>query len=622
MTTITATPGAGPYSTAQNVTLDAGGAAIAYTLDGSDPAWGYSAPTGSWTAVALNHYWRSMSRSGSSIYACSGEITTGRVYKSIDAGLTWTECAGFTSGRYFTVVALGDVVVACPYTGQPQISFDGGATASTISGPPSSSWSCGAARGSTIAIGSGTVGVLWLSTDSGATWASDSPASTVIHALRITESGTILAGTAAGIYRKASGGSWSQVSTVASVYTLTGGDGVEWFACRPGHIYRSTNDGATWAITSSTSRNYVSSAYVKGVAYFGVDPGSIWTTTDGTAYTDAAPGSQVWYCGVDADDHTVLFGAYQYQIYRRTGTLSVVDAGTLYTSAIPISTTTTLKAVTPGGTVQSWLYSINPFSLFGAAFQGFEMGMSVTLERNLREVPVRGGPPRMLETGTADGSLDRWIVEASFTVTLEQAAAFQAACPPYGSGSPTIYLPPRGGLSSFPGLRPATAAATADRYTGVTVRSVESTGQVAPRVDLYGYRIKFELACKVGATAINSATTPTTSVPDVLYHKFRAHQISDWSVQPVAAASGGILSAPLGRVKAGRRHDVGVNLDHLVLSDAEADALVAWARGVRGGKFALDFGPLDDETTYWILKSLSFKRSGSWWDGSLELVKA
>ena len=83
------------------------------------------------------------------------------------------------------------------------------------------------------------------------------------------------------------------------------------------------------------------------------------------------------------------------------------------------------------------------------------------------------------------------------------------------------------------------------------------------------------------------------------------------------------MPAGVGRVKSGRRYDMGVNLDHLVLYDNEADALVAWFRGIRGNKFSLPFSPLDDGTaSYWIAKNLSFQRAGTWWDGTLEIVKA
>lgn len=257
--------------------------------------------------------------------------------------------------------------------------------------------------------------------------------------------------------------------------------------------------------------------------------------------------------------------------------------------------------------------------VFGSLFDGFDRGMRVTIERNIREVPTLGGPPRLIEVGPSNGALDRWVVESSFRVDRARAAAFEAAAPPYGTGPATIKVPPRFGEASFPGLAPAVVDDTGDSYNGVSVRSLESTGQVGVVTDLYGYTMTFELCCS-GQSANNVQTTPTTTLPPTIQRKFRAHQLNDFSTVSVAGSAAGMGQPQAMLSKAGRRYDIGVNLDHLTIE--EADALVAWFRGVRVQPFALPFAPLGSTSTQYIAKSLSFQRAGSWWDGSLEVIKA
>ena len=261
--------------------------------------------------------------------------------------------------------------------------------------------------------------------------------------------------------------------------------------------------------------------------------------------------------------------------------------------------------------------------LFGADFDGFDRGTSVTIDRNIVVVDTLGGPPRLIERGPSSGALDRWTVSTTFAVPYDKAQAIQAAVPPYGTDTTAeINLPPRSGGSSFPGLGPASSGATFDTYAGVAVRSLESKGQMGVRVDLYGFGIEFDLFCTTtGGGAINSAAAPTVTVPAFVARKFRAHQLNDFSKTQYAVSGGGVLAANSAKIKAGRRKDLNVALDHL--TPDEADQLVALFRGVRTGAVTL---PFDSDgrpgSGSFLLTGLSFQRQALFWDAKLEVSAA
>ena len=262
-------------------------------------------------------------------------------------------------------------------------------------------------------------------------------------------------------------------------------------------------------------------------------------------------------------------------------------------------------------------------ALFGAPFDGFDRGTSVTIDRNIVVVDTLGGPPRLIERGPSSGALDRWTVSTTFAVPYDKAQAIQAAVPPYGTDTTAeINLPPRSGGSSFPGLGPASSGASSDTYAGVAVRSLESKGQMGVRVDLYGFGIEFDLFCTTtGGGAINSAAAPTVTVPAFVARKFRAHQLNDFSKTQYAVSGGGVLAANSAKIKAGRRKDLNVALDHL--TPDEADQLVALFRGVRTGAVTL---PFDSDgrpgSGSFLLTGLSFQRQALFWDAKLEVSAA
>lgn len=262
----------------------------------------------------------------------------------------------------------------------------------------------------------------------------------------------------------------------------------------------------------------------------------------------------------------------------------------------------------------------HPLKLFGVNFDGFERGMTVSIQRPIQVVDSIGGSVKLIPYGPAE--LDEWRVETELWVKGEWAAELESAVPPYGVPQTTdMYLPPRSGSASFPGLRPALAGSSADKYIHPQVTRFESQGRKGPIVDLFGYFIDFTLRSWAAGVATNPATAPTTIPPTWLQTKFAARQLQDWSVETATVKSGGFQATYL-RAKHGRRKDINFNLDHLTA--AQANELVAFFRGVRHNVTTItcDNGPDGLQAVSVYLVGLQLHRTGLHWDGTLETVLA
>lgn len=262
----------------------------------------------------------------------------------------------------------------------------------------------------------------------------------------------------------------------------------------------------------------------------------------------------------------------------------------------------------------------HPLKLFGVNFDGFERGMTVSIQRPIQVIDSIGGSVKLIPYGPAE--LDEWRVETELWVKGEWASELEAAVPPYGVPQTTdMYLPPRSGSASFPGLRPALQGSNADKYIHPQVTRFESQGRKGPIVDLFGYFMDFTLRAWADGQATNQASTPTTTLPTWLAQKFAARQIQDWSVQTATVYSGGFRPTHL-RSKHGRRKDVNFNLDHLTA--AQANELVAFFRGVRHNTTTItcDNGPDGQQSISVYLVGLKLHRTGLHWDGTLETVLA
>lgn len=275
----------------------------------------------------------------------------------------------------------------------------------------------------------------------------------------------------------------------------------------------------------------------------------------------------------------------------------------------------------PGQTAQhvesyfSEVPSPQALALFGAPFDGFDRGVTVEIERNIRWIDTLGGVPVGLETGDPNGSTDSWRVRAAFSVQGDKRAAIESVMPPYGTATTReIVLPRRFGLPSFPGLGPDSSSVDGDLYDACTVRGFSSNGQRGVVVYLYDYELELEIACAGSGNPINDATPVVGTAPDCLARKFRAHQINDFSVTSRTVDAWGTPTYPQQVAQHGRRVDWGYNLDHLTIQ--EASEVTAFFRSARANRVMI-------AGQYYKLLKLSWNGgAGPWWDGTLEAVKA
>jgi len=262
----------------------------------------------------------------------------------------------------------------------------------------------------------------------------------------------------------------------------------------------------------------------------------------------------------------------------------------------------------------------HPLKLFGVKFDGFERGMTVTIRRPIQVKDSIGGSVKLIPYGSAIH--DEWQVETELWVNAERAAELEAAVPPYSVPSTTdMMLPPRGGSSSFPGLRPALAGANADKYIDAQVTRFEGQGRKGVVTDLHGYFLDFTLRAWGDGQATNQASAPTATAPAWLEKKFAARQLQDWSKQTPTVTTGGFQQTYL-RAKHGRRYDINFNLDHL--DTTQANDLVAYFRGVRHNVTTItcDNGPNGQQSIAVYLVGLTLHRTGLHWDGTLETILA
>ncbi|KUF37927.1 hypothetical protein AS359_04220 [Comamonas kerstersii] len=167
-------------------------------------------------------------------------------------------------------------------------------------------------------------GVIYKSTDGGATWAALSSGGRYWYGVATHDGVTVYAVVHGGvIYKSTDGGAtWVALSSGSrSWYGVATHDGVTVYAVEYGGvIYKSTDGGATWVALSSGSRSWYGVATHDGVTVYAVVSGGvIYKSADGGAtWVALSSGSRYWH-GVATHDGLTLY--------------AVVSGGVIYKSA-------------------------------------------------------------------------------------------------------------------------------------------------------------------------------------------------------------------------------------------------------------------------------------------------
>ena len=218
----------------------------------------------------------------------------GEVFKTTDAGATWTELATGATGRLNAVSFPLDYFVGC-------VVGDGGAVRRTIDA--GANWLTGASGTSEnlnavmfpgtrhLGYAVGNSGTIIKTTDAGETWATQASGTT--ENLRSVWFSTIKTGVAVGangaVVKSTNGTTWA-VQTSGTTANLNGvviltDNNTVYAAGDNGTILKSTNGGAAWTtLTSGTSANLLAVAFpAAGLGIAVGDNGTILKTTNSGA---------------------------------------------------------------------------------------------------------------------------------------------------------------------------------------------------------------------------------------------------------------------------------------------------------------------------------------------------
>lgn len=266
------------------------------------------------------------------------------------------------------------------------------------------------------------------------------------------------------------------------------------------------------------------------------------------------------------------------------------------------------------------------------SIEGIERDWEIDIRRGILWAPPIGSWPRGVPLWRDATPQKHDTVDFRFTLWCNAADAktLEAAFPPYAGTRATVDLCFVTGNSAQP-IIPGFGNYTADdgwKIVKVTLEPLDVMGQKAPRVDLWGYRIKGSFAaCGYGA-ALNERnyTVPTDAAPPAwLETKFASHQIQDASIahRPLAVAG-----ANIGTTQHGRRRDARAMLDHLEFDKAEE--AVNFFRAVRMNKFVYPGDPVEYTSPFGperfggeltVARELTIRRGAGWWyEGELDVT--
>lgn len=246
---------------------------------------------------------------------------TGGIYRSTDAGATWTQTnAAITSWSSIASSADGSVLVALTYNNAGiYLSTDEGATW-TLTSAPSTYWGYPAmsSNGAVIAaIDADYNGGIWISTNGGSTWSQTTAPDATWRATAMSSDGSVL---------------------VASNYS-------------DGRIYRSVDTGETWTKTAAPNLYWSSIASSSDGSHLAATlsyNGGIWTSTDsGASWTQGQVPSANWTrVASSADGATIVAVSYNQPMDQPGVGVYVSKNGGATWMAIENTATTSWEAAT------------------------------------------------------------------------------------------------------------------------------------------------------------------------------------------------------------------------------------------------------------------------------------
>jgi hypothetical protein len=348
-----------------------------------------SAPGNEWVSVASSADGTKLAAMADAYYDGTNELTTGGIYISRDSGATWTQTSA-PNIPWFSVVCSADgttLVAAAAGFSQIYVSKDGGEAWTT--GSPAAAWTAvvSSADGyrvvatttdgavytlpylgpwrmadanpnewnsvaysadgtkavavSSYSYYSGGEGLIYTSTNSGATWRPTTAPSNAWSCVASSSKGTKLVAAASadasGNYGRGriyfsgnAGATWAPAAAPLNAWSslAASADGTKWVAASSvnssgqsssGRIYMSANSGATWQQTtlppnawssvtsSSDGTKSVAASYYSGDGR--IADGSMYTSTNSGATWTQTAWSDNWSCVASSADGATLVAA-------------------------------------------------------------------------------------------------------------------------------------------------------------------------------------------------------------------------------------------------------------------------------------------------------------------------
>jgi hypothetical protein len=232
----------------------------------------------------------------------------GFLYKSTDAGVTWSQLgASSTSWQYICVSDDGQYITALPNSGTPQVSSNGGTSFTSKSTNASNDCLAMSSTGQYQYTG-GWAGNVYSSSDYGATWtARTTPGSMSKHALACSADGQFVA-----VGNVSSGFLWTSSNAGVNWTQRTNAGQRDWYglnisddgtklaaAAYNGQIYTSTDSGANWTARASTKYWLKLTGNSDGSKLIAMGDNTsnsglteVWTSSDsGVNWTQRSPGN-------------------------------------------------------------------------------------------------------------------------------------------------------------------------------------------------------------------------------------------------------------------------------------------------------------------------------------------